>query len=116
MPLMPVSLNTPVTGMCCLPIVFCAGFSIDKEGRFSESYTDFFDNPAWDEVRQRAQRKAIEMRSQGWSGAAMIPYSELEYGGFRDTVSGLLKRFRLHQGRKPEAAEERPPTISRSGE
>ena len=105
MPLMPVPLNTPVTGMYCLPIVSCVGFSIDKEGRFSESYTDFFDNPAWDEVRQRAQRKAIEMRSQGWSGAAMLPYSELEYGGFRDTVSALLKRFRLREERKPEAAE-----------
>jgi fructose 1,6-bisphosphate aldolase/phosphatase len=91
--------------MYCLPIVSCAGFSIDKEGRFSESHTDFFDNPAWDEVRQRAQRKAIEMRSQGWSGAAMLPYSELEYGGFRDTVSALLKRFRLREERKPEAAE-----------
>ena len=70
MPLMPVPLNTPVTGMYCLPIVSCAGFSIDGKGRFSESYTDFFDNPAWDEVRRRAQRKAIEMRSQGGSGAA----------------------------------------------
>jgi fructose 1,6-bisphosphatase len=30
--------------------VFAADVSIDKEGRFSESYTDFFDNPAWDEV------------------------------------------------------------------
>src|SRR5262249_9648403 len=79
--------------------------SIDKEGRFSESHTDFFDNPAWDGVRQRAQRKAIEMRSQGWSGAAMLPYSELEYGGFRDTVSALLKRFRLREERKLEAAE-----------
>ena len=57
------------------------------------------------EVSRRAQRKAIEMRSQGWSGAAMLPYSELEYGGFRDTVSALLKRFRLREGRKPEAAE-----------
>ncbi|MGY4285038.1 fructose 1,6-bisphosphatase [Bradyrhizobium sp. LM2.7] len=105
MPLMPVPLNTPVTGMYCLPIVSCVGFSIEKEGRFSESYTDFFDNPAWDEVRRRAQCKAIEMRSQGWSGAAMLPYSELEYGGFRDTVSALLKRFRLREERKPEAAE-----------
>jgi len=105
MPLMPVPLNTPVTGMYCLPIVSCAGFSVDKDGRFSESYTDFFDNPAWDEVRRRAQRKAIEMPSQGWSGAAMLPYSELEYGGFRDTVSALVKRFRLREERKPEAAE-----------
>jgi fructose 1,6-bisphosphate aldolase/phosphatase len=83
----------------------CAGFSIDREGCFSESYTDFFDNPAWDEVRRRAQHKAIEMRSQGWSGAAMLPYSELEYGGFRDTVSSLLRRFQLRRERKPEAAE-----------
>jgi fructose 1,6-bisphosphate aldolase/phosphatase len=37
MPLMPVPLNTPVTGMYCLPIVSYVGFSIDKEGRFSES-------------------------------------------------------------------------------
>jgi fructose 1,6-bisphosphate aldolase/phosphatase len=27
----------------------------------------------------------------------MLPYSELEYGGFRDTVTGLLERFRLHR-------------------
>jgi fructose 1,6-bisphosphate aldolase/phosphatase len=33
MPLMPVPLNTPVTGIYCLPIVSCAGFSIDKNGR-----------------------------------------------------------------------------------
>jgi fructose 1,6-bisphosphate aldolase/phosphatase len=35
----------------------------------------------------------------------MLPYSELEYGGFRDTVSALLERFRLREDRKPEAAE-----------
>jgi fructose 1,6-bisphosphate aldolase/phosphatase len=83
--------------MYCLPVVSCVGFSMPKDGRFSDSYVDFFDNPSWDEVRRRAQVKAIEMRSQGWSGAAMLPYSELEYGGFRDTVTGLLERFRLHR-------------------
>jgi fructose 1,6-bisphosphate aldolase/phosphatase len=93
MPLMPVPLNTPVTGLYCLPIVSCIGFSLDRRGRFSGAYVDFFGNPAWDEVRLRAQRKAIEMRSQGWSGAAMLPYSELEYGGFRETVESLLARF-----------------------
>jgi fructose 1,6-bisphosphate aldolase/phosphatase len=103
MPLMPVPLNTPVTGIYCLPIVSCVGFSIDKQGRFSESHTDFFDNLAWDEVRQRAQCKAIEMRSQGWSGAAMLPYPELEYGGFRDTVSALVKRFKIRDERKAAA-------------
>jgi fructose 1,6-bisphosphate aldolase/phosphatase len=105
MPLMPVPLNTAVTGLYCLPIVSCIGFSIDRQGRFSESHTDFFDNPAWDEVRRSAQRKAIEMRSQGWSGAAMLPYSELEYGGFRDTVGGLMKRFKMRDEPRPQAAE-----------
>jgi fructose 1,6-bisphosphate aldolase/phosphatase len=97
MPLMPVPLNTAVTGLYCLPMVACLGFSLDPDGRFSDSYVDFFDNPAWDEVRQRAQQKALEMRSQGWSGAAMLPYTELEYGGFRDTVSGLLERFEVRE-------------------
>jgi fructose 1,6-bisphosphate aldolase/phosphatase len=104
MPLMPVPINTAVTGMYCLPIVSCAGFSVDRDGRFSDSQIDFFDNPAWDEVRRRAQEKAMEMRSQGWSGAAMLPYTELEYGGFRDTVSGLLERFKLHTDEAPDQA------------
>jgi fructose 1,6-bisphosphate aldolase/phosphatase len=97
MPLLPVPLNTPVTGMHCLPVVSCVGFSLDREGRFSDSCIDFFDNPAWDQVRLRGQEKGIEMRSQGWSGAAMLPYSELEYGGFRETVTGLLGRFELRK-------------------
>ena len=99
MPLMPVPLNTPVTGMYCLPLVSCVGFSLDARGHFSDSFIDFFDNPAWDVVRHRAQEKAIEMRSQGWSGAAMLPYSELEYSGFRTTVTGLVDRFVFRNGK-----------------
>jgi fructose 1,6-bisphosphate aldolase/phosphatase len=104
MPLMPVPINTAVSGLYCLPIVACLGFSLDKEGRFSEAHNDFFDNPAWDEVRLRAQSKAIEMRNQGWSGAAMLPYSELEYGGFRETVGSLLERFELRSSGRNSAA------------
>jgi fructose 1,6-bisphosphate aldolase/phosphatase len=98
MPLMPVPINTAVTGMYCIPLVSCIGFSLSKGGYFSDAYVDFFDNLAWDEVRLQAQRKAIDMRAQGWSGAAMLPYSELEYGGFRETVEGLLARFELIGG------------------
>ncbi len=94
MPLMPVPVNTAVTGMYCIPVVSCLGFSMDAEGRFAAEYVDFFDNPAWDAVRLRAQEKAFEMRRQGWSGPAMLPYAELEYSGFRETVGGLLERFR----------------------
>ena len=95
MPLMPVPINTPVTGIYCLPIVSCLGFSMTTKGMFSENYTDFFDNPAWDLVRLKAQEKAIEMRSQGWSGPAMMSYDELEYSGFKDTMKSLLKKFKV---------------------
>jgi fructose 1,6-bisphosphate aldolase/phosphatase len=98
MPLMPVPLNTPVTGIYCLPIVSCVGFSLSEEGKFSHSYIDFFDNPSWDYVRTRAQEKGIEMRQQGWSGAAMLPYTELEYGGFRDVVTDLEGKFAFRDG------------------
>ena len=98
MPLMPVPLNTPVTGIYCLPLVSCAGFSLDADGRFSDGIIDIFDNPAWDHVRLKAQEKALAMRDQGWSGAAMLPYNELEYSGFRDTVEGLLSQFAVRDG------------------
>jgi fructose 1,6-bisphosphate aldolase/phosphatase len=93
MPLMPVALNTAVTGIYCLPIVSCVGFSVDRAGKFSDGFVDFFAGNAWDDARLRAQQKALEMRSQGWSGAAMLPYAELEYSGFRDTVTSLVERF-----------------------
>ena len=96
MPLMPVAINTPVTGPYCLPIVAAIGFSMSSDGSFTRfGFVDFFDNPAWDWVRLRAQEKAIEMRSQGWSGPAMLPYSELEYSGFKTSVTDLLKQFTI---------------------
>ena len=98
MPLMPVAINTPVTGIYCLPLVSCLGFSLSAKGEFSDSFTDFFDNPAWDYVRNLAQEKALAMRSQGWSGAAMLPYAELEYSGFRQSLSDLVARFAFRDG------------------
>lgn len=99
MPLMPVPLNTAVTGIYCLPLVSCVGFSMDAAGCFASEYVDFFDNPTWDLVRQSAQQKAMAIRDQGWSGAAMLPYAELEYGGFRDTVTAALARFTVSDSR-----------------
>jgi fructose 1,6-bisphosphate aldolase/phosphatase len=34
----------------------------------------------------------------------VLPYSELEYGGFCGTVSALLERSWLRKERKPDAA------------
>ena len=105
MPLMPVPINTAVTGMYCLPLVSCVGFSISGEGKFSESSTDFFDNPAWDYTRQLAQEKGVAMRAQGWSGAAMLPYGELEYSGFRQSIGDLVARFAIRTNGHQPAAE-----------
>jgi fructose 1,6-bisphosphate aldolase/phosphatase len=110
MPLMPVPINTAVTGMYCLPLVSCIGFSLSKEGKFSDSFADFFDNPSWDHVRLHAQQKGIEMRSQGWSGAAMLPYTELEYSGFRQSVTNLVSQFTFRNGHTAAPVPEKATT------
>lgn len=93
MPLMPVAVNTAVTGPYCLPLVAALGFSMAANGMFASQHVDFFDNPAWDHVRDRAQHKAIEIRRQGFSGPAMLPESELEYGGVKEVLDRLRSRF-----------------------
>ena len=52
-----------------------------------------------------AQQKGIEMRSQGWSGAAMLPYGELEYSGFRQSIGDLVDRFAFRNGHGAEIPE-----------
>ena len=58
-------------------------------------YEDSFAHPFWDAVRQSAASKAAEMRRQGFSGAAMLPMSELEYTGVTEKLESLDKRFRI---------------------
>jgi len=92
MPLMPVPINTAVTGVYCLPIVSAMAYSITPEGMFSEG-VDMFDNPAWDSTRKKAQLKAMLMREQGSFGCAMLPYSQLEYAAYRKVMEDLNERF-----------------------
>jgi fructose 1,6-bisphosphate aldolase/phosphatase len=56
---------------------------------------DVFDHPFWDYVREKVARKAIELRGQGFSGAAMLPDSELEYGGIVERMEKLDKLFKI---------------------
>ncbi len=93
MPIMPVPVGTPVTGPYCLPLVSAVGFSMAADGTFTNEYVDFFDTPAWSHVRDLAQRKALEMRRQGFFGAAMLPIAELEYGGIKTIMEDLMPRF-----------------------
>jgi fructose 1,6-bisphosphate aldolase/phosphatase len=90
-PLMPVKRGASCSYFDGPPIVSCLAFCV-KNGKLTEP-VDVFDHPLWDEVRARAATKAIEMRRQGFSGAAMLPYSELEYGGIVQVLARLDKQF-----------------------
>jgi fructose 1,6-bisphosphate aldolase/phosphatase len=96
MPLMPVPINTPVTGPYCLPIVACVVYSVTLQGRLSQR-VDIFGNVSWEATRLKAQRKAEELRQQGFVGPAMLPIQELEYGAFRDSLAELEAQFQLRE-------------------
>ena len=90
-PLMPVAQNTAVAFFDGPPIVSCAAYCV-QNGRLTEA-ADVFDHPFWDHVRDRISAKAIEIRKQGFFGNAMLPFSELEYGGITDKLQRLDGRF-----------------------
>jgi fructose 1,6-bisphosphate aldolase/phosphatase len=100
-PLMPVRRNTSVSFFDGPPIVSCMAFCVHN-GKLTHP-ADAFDHPYWDFVREKASRKAYEMREQGFSGAAMLPYSELEYGGIVKKMEKLESRFKVYEegGGKP---------------
>ena len=109
MPLMPVAINTPVAGPYCLPVVACMAYSVTKNGRLSEG-VDIFGDVAWDATRLKAQRKAEELRQQGFVGPAMLPIQELEYGAFRDSLAALEAEFQ-----SPQPANGKPEAIRQNG-
>lgn len=92
-PLMPVRQNSPISFFDGPPQVSCAAFCV-HEGKFTEA-ADVFDHPFWDHVRSRVAQKAIDIREQGFSGPAMLPYSELEYGGIVEKLAALEPRFHI---------------------
>jgi fructose 1,6-bisphosphate aldolase/phosphatase len=92
---MPVRLNSTISFFDGPPVVTCAAFCVQK-GKLSGP-ADAFDHPYWDWIRGEISRKATDIRKQGFSGAAMLPYSELEYGGIVDILKRLDKRFRIRK-------------------
>jgi fructose 1,6-bisphosphate aldolase/phosphatase len=102
MPLMPVAINTPTSYFDGPPMVSCAAFCVHN-AKLTEP-ADTFAHPFWDEVRANASRKAIEMRRQGFSGAAMLPMAELEYTGVMEKLAALEKRFTVRTAEEVVAA------------
>lgn len=94
-PLMPVKMNSSVSFFDGPPVVCAMAFSVHN-GKLTGP-ADAFDHPYWDWVRQNVARKATEMRMQGFSGCAMLPYSELEYGGIVKKMEALEAKFRVRK-------------------
>ncbi len=90
-PLMPVKQNSTISYFDGPPVVSCAAYCV-HEGRLTTP-VDAFDHPFWDYVREKISDKAIEIRRQGFFGNAMLPYSELEYGGIVKKLEQLESRF-----------------------
>ncbi len=97
-PLMPVKLNSSISYFDGPPIVSCAAFCV-HDGKLTEP-ADPFIHPFWDFIRREVSRKALEIRRQGFSGPAMLPYSELEYGGIVEIMKELDKKFKVRGSKK----------------
>ena len=92
MPLMPVQQNSSVSYFDGPPVVSCAGFC-EHRGKLTEP-VDCFVQPFWDEVRRKVANKALDMRRQGFVGAAMLPMDELDVHRHRDETCCARKTFR----------------------
>jgi fructose 1,6-bisphosphate aldolase/phosphatase len=92
-PLMPVRNNCCISYFDGPPVVSCQAFCVNK-GKLTEP-ADAFDHPYWDYVRNKVSQKATDIRAQGFSGAAMLPYSELEYGGIVEKMKKLETKFKV---------------------
>jgi len=97
MPQLPVAINTAVTGPYCHPIISAIGFSINDTGHFASRYVDFFAGTAWDYARYTSQRRAAEIRRQGFFGAAMAQQTEIAYTGLAETLQKLNNEFKTEQ-------------------
>jgi fructose 1,6-bisphosphate aldolase/phosphatase len=95
-PLMPLKVNSIMSFFDGPPGVSAAAFCVHN-GKLTDA-ADAFDHPYWDYVRYNVSRKASEIRQQGFSGPAMLPYSELEYGGIVKKMAKLDPKFKVKKG------------------
>ncbi|UCC39186.1 MAG: fructose 1,6-bisphosphatase [Candidatus Aminicenantes bacterium] len=92
-PFMPCKQNATISFFDGPPVVTGAAYCVNN-GILTEP-ADVFDHPFWDYVRTQVSEKASAIRRQGFSGPAMLPYSELEYGGIVEKLEKLEKKFKL---------------------
>ncbi|MCL4382372.1 MAG: fructose-1,6-bisphosphatase [Patescibacteria group bacterium] len=92
-PLMPIKTRSTVAYFDGPACVSALGFCV-HEGKLTEP-VDLFDHPVWERVRSKISDKAIELRKQGFFGAAMLGMNELEYTEIVDHIKELDSRFKV---------------------
>lgn len=92
---MPVKQNSIISYFDGPTIVSCAGYCV-HEGKLTEA-VDLFDQPFWDMVRNKAAKKTLEMRAQGFYGPAMAGMDELEYTGVVENLKRLDTKFTIRK-------------------
>lgn len=95
MPLMPVQHGCTMSFFDGPPAISALAFCV-HEGILTEA-VDAFDHPFWDQVRESVSRKAVEIRRQGFFGAAMLGMNELEYTGVMKRLDDLANRFQVRE-------------------
>jgi fructose 1,6-bisphosphate aldolase/phosphatase len=90
---MPVKQGSIISYFDGPTIVTAAGYCV-HEGKLTEA-VDYFDQPFWDVVREKAAKKTMEIRAQGFYGPAMAGMDELEYTGVVENLKRLDEKFTI---------------------
>lgn len=88
---MPVKQNSIISYFDGPTIMSAAGYCV-HEGKLTEA-VDYFDQPFWDVIREKASLKTLEMRAQGFYGPSMAGMDELEYTGVMENLNRLNEKF-----------------------
>ena len=94
---MPVKQNTIISYFDGPTIMSAAGYCVHN-GKLTE-VVDYFDQPFWDVIREKASLKTLEMRNQGFYGPSMAGMDELEYTGVVENLKRLEKKFELRKNK-----------------
>ena len=70
-----------------------------NKGNLTEA-VDYFEQPFWDVIREKATLKTLEMRSQGFYGPSMAGMDELEYTGVVENMKRISAKFEVREHTK----------------
>ena len=92
---MPVKQNSIISFFDGPTIVSAMGYCV-HEGKLTEG-VDLFDQPFWDVIREKASKKTMSIREQGFFNPAMGPQDEMEYTGVMENLKRLGEKFTVRE-------------------